>query len=65
MPGPQFFHVQTYSRKPNEKGQSVEQVLAKAGRAPKFSQHVAARQAAGLHELARYNGRMYRVLARD
>ncbi len=45
MPGPQFFHVQTYSRKPNEKGQSVEQVLAEAGRAPKFSQHVAARQA--------------------
>lgn len=45
MPGPQFFHVQTYSRKPNGKGQSVEQVLAEAGRAPKFSQHVAARQA--------------------
>ena len=40
MPGPQFFHIQTYSRKANEAGQSVEQVLAEAARDPQFSQHV-------------------------
>ncbi|RWR49862.1 hypothetical protein EOW65_07865 [Sinirhodobacter ferrireducens] len=40
MAGPQFFHLQTYSRKPNKTGQSVEQVLAEARRDPMFSTHV-------------------------
>jgi hypothetical protein len=34
-------HLQSYSRKANEGGQSVEQVLAEASRAPEFSKHVA------------------------
>lgn len=41
MAGPQFFHIQTYARKANKAGQSVEQVLAEAGREPKYSRHVA------------------------
>lgn len=40
MAGPQFFHLQTYSRKPNKTGQSVEQVLAEARRDSMFSTHV-------------------------
>lgn len=41
MSGPQFMHLQSYSRKANEGGQSVEQVLAEASRAPEYSKHVA------------------------
>ena len=40
MSGPQFMHLQSYSRKANEGGQSVEQVLAEASRAPEYSTHV-------------------------
>lgn len=40
MSGPQFFHLQSYSRKQNKAGQNVEQVLAEAARAPEFSGHV-------------------------
>lgn len=41
MSGPQFMHLQSYSRKANEGGQSVEQVLSEASRAPEYSKHVA------------------------
>ncbi|WP_321363050.1 hypothetical protein [uncultured Celeribacter sp.] len=41
MSGPQFMHLQSFSRKANERGQSVEQVLAEASRAPEYSKHVA------------------------
>ncbi len=41
MSGPQFMHLQSYSRKANEGGQSVEQVLAEASRVPEYSKHVA------------------------
>jgi hypothetical protein len=41
MSGPQFMHLQSYSRKANDGGQSVEQVLAEASRAPEYSKHVA------------------------
>ncbi|MBY5933743.1 hypothetical protein KUV51_12095 [Tateyamaria omphalii] len=40
MSGPQFMHLQSYSRKANPRGQSVEQVLAEAARAPVYSKHV-------------------------
>lgn len=40
MSGPQFVRFQTFSRKSNPAGQSVEQVLAEAARAPEFSLHV-------------------------
>lgn len=40
MAGPQFFHVQSFSRSPSKGGNSVEQVLAEAGRKPRFSMHV-------------------------
>jgi hypothetical protein len=40
MSGPQFFRVQSFSRKMNPVGQSVEQVLAEAARSPAFSAHV-------------------------
>ncbi|MBL4807748.1 MAG: hypothetical protein JKY31_10785 [Rhodobacteraceae bacterium] len=40
MSGPQFFHLQSYSRKSYKAGQSVEQVLAEAARDPVFSGHV-------------------------
>ncbi|NKX37570.1 hypothetical protein HGG70_06475 [Rhodobacteraceae bacterium R_SAG4] len=40
MSGPQFMHLQSFSRKANEGGQSVEQVLAEASRAPEYSKHV-------------------------
>lgn len=40
MSGPQFFHVQSYSCKPNKIGQSVQQVLDEAAREPEFSMHV-------------------------
>ena len=33
-------HLQSYSRKANPRGQSVEQVLAEAARAPIYSKHV-------------------------
>lgn len=40
MSGPQFAHIQTFSRKPNPAGQSVDQVLKEARRDPEFSKHV-------------------------
>ncbi|MEO9517492.1 MAG: plasmid recombination protein [Paracoccaceae bacterium] len=40
MSGPQFFHIQSYSCKPNKIGQSVQQVLDEAAREPEFSIHV-------------------------
>jgi cob(I)alamin adenosyltransferase len=40
MSGPQFLHFQSYSRKPNKIGQSVQQVLDEAAREPEFSMHV-------------------------
>lgn len=40
MSGPQFTHLQTWSRKPNAAGQSVDQVIAEATRDPEFSTHV-------------------------
>ncbi|MTH65855.1 hypothetical protein GL284_16405, partial [Paracoccus sp. DK608] len=40
MAGPQFFHLQSYSRKPNKAGQSIAQVPGEAARLPEFSQHV-------------------------
>ncbi len=40
MSGPQFLHIQSYSLKPNPKGQSVAQILEEAGRAPLYSIHV-------------------------
>ncbi|WP_281858568.1 hypothetical protein [Litoreibacter halocynthiae] len=41
MSDPKFMHLQSNSRKANKRGQSVEQVLAEASRAPKYSKHVA------------------------
>lgn len=41
MPGPIFFHVQTFSRKSNPGGQSVAQVIGEGLRDPAFSGHVA------------------------
>lgn len=38
--GPQFFHLQTFSRKTNPEGQSIAQVLGEARREPAFSQHI-------------------------
>ena len=40
MSGPQFLHLQSYSRKPNKIGQSVRQILDEAAREPEFSVHV-------------------------
>jgi hypothetical protein len=40
MSGPQFVHVQTWSRKPNPAGQSVAQIIAEATRNPEYSGHV-------------------------
>lgn len=40
MSGPQFIHLQSFSRKPNKAGQSVDQVLREAARAPEYSLHV-------------------------
>ena len=40
MSGPQFLHLQSYSRKPNKIGQSVQQILDEAAREPEFSIHV-------------------------
>jgi hypothetical protein len=40
MSGPQFAHVQSYSRKSNGGGQSVRQILAEAERDPQYSDHV-------------------------
>lgn len=40
MSGPQFAHLQTWSRKPNAAGQSVDQIIAEATRNPEFSTHV-------------------------
>lgn len=39
--GPQFAHIETYSKKANKSGNSVDQVLAEAERDPEYSQHVA------------------------
>jgi hypothetical protein len=38
--GPQFAHIQTWSRKPNKAGQSIDHVIAEANRDPEFSTHV-------------------------
>lgn len=38
--GPQFAHIQTFARKENPAGQSVDQVLGEAGRDPEYSSHV-------------------------
>lgn len=38
--GPQFAHIQTFSRKENPAGQCVDQVLGEAGREPEYSSHV-------------------------
>jgi hypothetical protein len=40
MSGPQFFHLQTFSRKANPGGQSVDQVLGEALRDPAYCRHV-------------------------
>lgn len=40
MSGPQFAHIQTWSRKPNKAGQSIDHVIAEANRDPEFSMHV-------------------------
>lgn len=40
MSGPQFLHLQSFSRKPNKIGQSVQQVLDEAARESEFSMHV-------------------------
>lgn len=40
MSGPQFLHLQSYSRKSNKIGQSVQQILDEAARKPEFSVHV-------------------------
>jgi len=42
MSGPQFLHLQSYSRKANGGGQSVQQVLDEAERVPVFCKHVEA-----------------------
>lgn len=38
--GPQFAHIQTFSRKANPAGQSVDQVLRELTRDPEYSRHV-------------------------
>lgn len=38
--GPQFAHIQTFSRKANPAGQSIYQVVGEAGREPEYSSHV-------------------------
>lgn len=40
MSGPQFVHLQTWSRKSNPAGQSVAQIIAEVNRDPAFSAHV-------------------------
>jgi hypothetical protein len=40
MSGPQFLHIQSYSRKANKVGQNVQQILGEVARLPEFSQHV-------------------------
>jgi len=40
MSGPQFAHLQTWSRKPNKACQSIDHVIAEATRHPEFSMHV-------------------------
>lgn len=40
MSGPQFAHIQTWSRKPNKVGRSVEQIIGEGTRDPTYSQHV-------------------------
>lgn len=40
MSGPQFAHLQTWSRKPNAAGQSTDHIIAEANRDPEFSMHV-------------------------
>lgn len=42
MSGPQFVHLQTFSRKPNPAGQCVAQILGELARVPEFSLHVEA-----------------------
>ena len=40
MAGPQFVHIQTWSRKPNVAGQSISQIIGEANRDPEYSGHV-------------------------
>lgn len=40
MSGPQFIHLQTFSRKPNPAGQSVDQVFRELIRDPEYAKHV-------------------------
>ena len=40
MPGPQFVHIQTWSRKLNPAGQSISQIIAEANRDPEYAGHV-------------------------
>lgn len=40
MAGPQFAHIQTWSRKPNKVGRSIEQIIGEGTRDPTYSQHV-------------------------
>ena len=40
MAGPQFVHLQTWSRKSNPAGQSVSQIIAEVNRDPAYSGHV-------------------------
>ena len=42
MSGPQFANVQTYSRKANKAGNSIDQIVAEATRDPEYSLHVEA-----------------------
>lgn len=40
MSGPQFVHLQSFSRKPNPAGQSVDQIFGELVRDPEYSRHV-------------------------
>ena len=40
MSGPQFINLQTFSKKPNKGGQSIDQVWSEVERDPEFSHHV-------------------------
>lgn len=40
MSGPQFAHIQTWSKKPNKAGQCIVQILGEATRDPEYSGHV-------------------------
>ncbi len=40
MSGPQFIHLQSFTRKTNKKGQSVTQIFGEARRDPEYSAHI-------------------------